>query len=132
VSSQTIAVERRRRRGLVIAFVALYSWVAGHFSTFTWPAAVATFIPGAVGLAATTRLRGSAVRRTGLRRTGWVAWAVVIGAIVALEAYGFFAGSSASGHPTISNIVNHGLHTNETRALAFFGWLALGKWLLGR
>jgi hypothetical protein len=133
VSIQTVSIERpRRRRGLLIAAAALYAWVAGHFATFTWPAAVATFIPGAVGLAASTRVRRRAERRTGLRRLGWVAWVAVIGAILALEAYGFFSGSSTTGHPTISNIVNHGLHTTATRAIAFFGWMAFGSWLLGR
>lgn len=132
MSIQTVAVERRRRRGLVIALVALYAWIAGHFATFTWPAAVATFIPGAIGLAASTRARRGAPRRAALRLAGWAAWVLVIGAILALETYGFFLGSSASGHPTISNIVNHGLHTTETRALAFFGWIAFGNWLLGR
>ena len=65
-------------------------------------------------------------------QSAMTAWAVLIVALVGLEAYGFFAGSSTEGHPTISNIVNHGLRWNETRALAFFGWLAFGKWLLSR
>ena len=132
MTSQTVAVEGRRRRGVVIGLVALYAWIAGHFATFTWPAAVATFIPGAIGLAASTRARRRVQRRPQLSRAGWAAWVVVIAAILALEAYGFFLGSSASGHPTISNILNHGLHTTQTRAVAFFGWLAFGNWLLGR
>jgi hypothetical protein len=132
VSTQTVAVERRRRRGVIVAGVALYSWVAGHFTPFTWPAAVVTFIPGAIGLALSTRLPRLSSRRRGLVRSGWIGWVVVIGAVVALETFGFFAGSSAEGHPTISNIVNHGLHWDLSRALAFFGWLAFGKWLLER
>ena len=132
VSTHTLAVERRRRRGLLVAGAALYAWVAGHFTPFTWPAAVATFIPGAVGLALSVRLGRRTTPRRGLARSGWIAWAALLTMFVGLEAYGFFAGSSTEGHPTVSNIVNHGLHWNETRALAFFGWLAFGDWLLGR
>ena len=132
MSAQTIAVERRRRRGLLVAGAALYAWIAGHYTPFTWPAAVVTFIPGAVGLALSTRLpRGTSPRR-GLSRGVWIAWAAGIAAFVGLETFAFFAGSSSEGHPTVSNIVNHALHRNETRALAFFGWLAFGDWLLRR
>ena len=49
-----------------------------------------------------------------------------------VDVSGFFGGSSTEGHPTISNIVNHGLHWDLGRAAAFFGWLAFGKWLLER
>ena len=132
MSAQTIAVERRRRRGLLVAGAALYAWIAGHYTPFTWPAAVVTFIPGAVGLALSTRsARGTSPRR-GLSRGVWIAWAAGIAAFVGLETFAFFAGSSSEGHPTVSNIVNHALHRNETRALAFFGWLAFGDWLLRR
>lgn len=131
VTSQTVAIERRRRRGAILV-VAVYAWVAGHFSTFTSPAAVATFIPGAIGLAASTRVPRRVVRRDRLRPPGWAAWTLAIGGILALETFGFFSGSSTHGHPTISNIVNHGLHSPETRAVAFFGWIAFGHWLLGR
>jgi drug/metabolite transporter (DMT)-like permease len=129
---QAVAVDRRRRRGLLVAGAALYAWVAGHFIPFTWPAAVVTFVPGAVALALSTRLPRRATPRRGLHRHVWIAWALGITAFVALETFAFFAGSSTEGHPTVSNIVNHGLHWNETRALAFFGWLALGDWLLRR
>ena len=128
----TVAVERRRRRGLLVAGAALYAWVAGPFTPFTWPAAVVTFVPGAIGLALSTRLPRRTTPRLGLSRRVWLAWGVGIGAVIALEALGFFLGSSTEGHPTLSNIVNHGLHWNETRALAFFGWLAFGDWLLRR
>jgi hypothetical protein len=131
MSTQTVAVVRRRR-GLAMLAAAAYAWVAGHFTTFTWPAAVATFVPGVVGLSASLRRRRRPVVVPRRATAGWTAWALVLGAIVALEAYGFFAGSSTHGHPTVSNIVNHALHTDETRALAFFGWLAFGSWLLRR
>jgi len=129
---QAVAVERRRRRGLLVAGAALYAWVAGHFTPFTLPAAVVTFVPGAIGLALSTRLPRRTTPRGGLSRRVWLAWGIGIVAVVGLETYGFFAGSSSEGHPTISNIVNHGLHGDETRALAFFGWLAFGDWLLRR
>lgn len=132
MSTQTLAVERRRRRGLLVAGAALYAWIAGHFTPFTWPAAVVTFLPGAVGLMLSTRLSRRTTPRSGLSQRAWLAWAVLIGALVGLEAFGFFAGSSTEGHPTISNLANHGLHWNETRALAFFGWMAFGDWLLRR
>ncbi|HET7530172.1 MAG TPA: hypothetical protein VFJ98_04350 [Mycobacteriales bacterium] len=132
MSTQTIAVERRRRRGVLVAAAAFYAWIAGHFIPFTMPAAVVTFIPGAIGLALSTRAPRRTTPRRGLSRHGWIVWIVLIGTLVGLEAYAFFAGSSTEGHPTISNIVNHGLHWNETRAVAFFGWLAFGNWLLGR
>ena len=132
VSMQTVAVERRRRRGLLVAGAALYAWVAGHYTPFTWPAAVVTFVPGAIGLALSTRLPRRTTPRRGLSTRLWIAWIIGIAAVVGLETYGFFAGSSTEGHPTLSNIVNHGLHWNETRALAFFGWLAFGDWLLSR
>jgi hypothetical protein len=132
MSTQTIAVERRRRRGAIVGGAAFYAWVAGHFTPFTWPAAVVTFVPGAIGLALSTRLPRQRERRRGLARTGWIWWVVVLGAVIGLETYGFFGGSSTEGHPTISNIVNHGLHWDLSRGIAFFGWLAFGKWLLER
>jgi hypothetical protein len=115
-----------------VAGAALYAWVAGHFTPFTWPAAVVTFVPGAVGLVLSTRLPRRTPPRRGLSRRGWVAWTLAIAAIVGLEAFAFFAGSSTQGHPTLSNIANHALHSDESRALAFFGWLAFGDWLLRR
>jgi hypothetical protein len=132
VSTQTLTVERRRRRGLLVAGAALYAWIAGHFTPFTWPAAFVTFVPGAVGLALSTRLPRRTTPRRGLDRPGWLAWILLITLFVALETYGFFAGSSTEGHPTVSNIANHGLQWEGTRALAFFGWLAFGDWLLRR
>ena len=129
---QAVAVERRRRRGLLVAGAALYAWVAGHFTPFTWPAAVVTFVPGAIGLVLSTRLPRRTTPRRGLSRTGWMAWIVAIAALVGLEAFAFFAGSSTQGHPTVSNIANHALHWNATRALAFFAWLGFGDWLLRR
>ena len=131
MASQTVVVERRRR-GTLVAVAAVYAWVAGHFTPFTWPAAVVTFIPGAVGLALSTRLPRRTTPRRGLDRRVWLAWGVLIGVIVLLEALAFFSGSSTDGHPTISNIVNHGLHRNVTRGIAFFGWLGFGHWLLER
>ena len=115
-----------------MAGAALYAWVAGHFTPFTWPAAVVTFVPGAIGLVLSTRLPRRTAPRRGLSRIGWIAWVVAITAIVGLEAFAFFAGSSTQGHPTLSNIANHALHWNATRALAFFGWLGFGDWLLRR
>ena len=132
MSTQTIAVERRRRRGLLVAGAALYAWVAGNLTPFTWPAAVVTFVPGAIGLALSVRLPRRTTPRAGLDRTGWLVWVLLITLFVGLEAYGFFAGSSTEGHPTVSNIVNHGLQWDSTRAIAFFGWLAFGDWLLAR
>jgi hypothetical protein len=131
VSTPTVALETRRRR-LVVVLAALYAWVAGQFTPFTWPAAVLTFLPGLTGLLAATRVpRGGGVR-PGRARLGWLAWVVVLGGIVGLEAASFFLGSSTHGHPTISNIANHALHTDLTRAVAFFGWMAFGGWLLRR
>ena len=117
---------------MLVAGTALYAWVAGHFTPFTWPAAVVTFVPGAIVLALSTRQPRRTTPRSDLSKRIWIAWVVALTAFVGLETYGFFAGSSTEGHPTISNIVNHGLHWNETRALAFFGWLAFGDWLLRR
>jgi hypothetical protein len=131
VSSEAVVIGRRHW-GAVVAAAAAYAWVAGHFTPFTWPAAVATFVPGALGLGLSTRLPRRTTSRRGLDRRGWLAWIVVIGAILALETVAFFSGSSTQGHPTISNIVNHGLHWELTRGFAFFGWLAFGSWLLKR
>lgn len=33
-----------------------YCWVAGHFTTFTRPAEIATFIPGLIGVLVVLRL----------------------------------------------------------------------------
>ena len=132
MSTQTLAVQRRRRRDLVVAGAAFYAWVAGHFTPFTWPAAVVTFIPGAVGLALSTRLPRRTTPRRGLSAAGWLAWVVGIAAVIGLETLGFFLGSSTEGHPTISNIVNRVLHGDLSRGIAFFGWLAFGMWLLDR
>lgn len=112
-------------------FLGVYAWVSGHFHTFTTPATVATFVPGALALP--LFLRPGTARPTArrLHAAGWAAWALLLFALGGWEAWAFFTGSTHD-HPTLSSLVNSWMHGAGKRGLAFFGWMAFGLWLQDR
>ncbi|HTW21185.1 MAG TPA: hypothetical protein VME70_13350 [Mycobacteriales bacterium] len=115
--------------GLVVAL--LYSWVAGHFSTFTTSAAVATFVPGAIGVGVAFGSRRSVAVRPRVGRRAWLAWALVLAGFTALELAALFLGADHA-HPTVSDLVNPWFGPVPARAALFAAWLGFGYWLSRR
>jgi hypothetical protein len=116
---------------LAITAAVAYSWVAGHFATFTRPAEVVTFVPGLVGVVIAARIAPSSAGRPDRSARGWLAWWLIVIAITAIELAALALGANHA-HPTISDLVNPGLLSTPSRALAFGLWLAFGCWLLRR
>ncbi len=116
---------------LVVAVAVAYSWVAGHFTTFTRPAEVATFIPGAIGVVIAIRTHRPSTVRPGRSRTGWLAWWLIVVAIIVVEILALVLGANRS-HPTVSDLVNPWLDPPAARALWFALWLGFGYWLSRR
>jgi hypothetical protein len=114
-----------------IAVALGYAWVAGHFSTFTVPAAVATFVPGAIGMVAAVRLPPSRRCRPDRAAVGWWAWAAIAGVALAIELTTLALGASHA-HPTVSDLTNPWLSHTPGRAAAFALWLGLGWWIVKR
>jgi hypothetical protein len=116
--------------GAVLVLVG-YAAVAGRFETFTWPAQVATFIPGLVAVVVAWRVPARTSARPGRRRIGWVCWWLIAAGVLVLELWSLAAGADHE-HPTISDLVNPWLAGTPGRAVAFGLWLVLGCWLVGR
>jgi hypothetical protein len=108
-----------------------YSWVAGHFTTFTRPAEVATFVPGLLGVVVAVRITPRSRLRPGRSGLGWLAWWLVVVTLNAVEFAALFLGANHA-HPTVSDLVNPWLLSTISRAVAFGLWLALGYWLARR
>jgi hypothetical protein len=125
------ATRSRQVIALAITVAIAYSWVAGHFTTFTRPAEVATFIPGLLGVVIAARIAPSTAGRPGRSRLGWLAWWLIVIAITAIELAALALGANHA-HPTISDLVNPWLLSTPSRAVAFGLWLAFGCWLLRR
>jgi hypothetical protein len=127
------AAARRSRRagGAVIALAVAYSWVAGHFTTFTGPAEVATFGPGLLGVIVAFRRPPGPGPRPGRSRRGWLDWWLIAIALTGVEVAALLLGAKHA-HPTVSDLVNPWLLSTPGRALAFGLWLALGYWLSRR
>ena len=129
-----VVARARSRPGataLVLVLVLAYSWVAGHFSTFTRPAEVATFIPGAIGVAVAIRARRPSTVRPDRSRSGWLAWWLTVVAVTVVEVLALVLGANHD-HPTISDLVNPWLDPTPARALWFALWLGFGYWLSRR
>jgi hypothetical protein len=132
VTNDAASSGRQRILGATVVTVAVtYSFVAGHFATFTRPAAVATFVPGllAVIIAARTAPRSKA--RPGRSRAGWLAWGLIATGVTVVELVTLASGAD-NHHPTISDLVNPWLLPTLGRTVAFAAWLALGYWLARR
>jgi hypothetical protein len=108
-----------------------YSWVAGHFTTFTRPAQIATFIPGLLGVIAAVRLAPRRSARDDRSGRGWLAWWLIVLGLTTIEVLSLALGSTHQ-HPTISDLVNSWLLSTPSRAVGFGLWLSLGYWLLRR
>jgi hypothetical protein len=126
-----------RRRALVIIALGgavAWSWFASGVRTFTHPAEVLTFIPGAAVLLITllpsSRLPEPGVARARYRRWSVLPWVALVAAIVGWELFQLFS-QPRSDHPTLSSMLNTLLSTHPSRFLGYLGWLALG-WLLVR
>jgi hypothetical protein len=115
----------------VIALAVAYSWVAGHFTTFTRPAEVATFLPGLAGVIVAFRMPARSAPRSGRSGVGWLAWWLIVIALTGVELAALLLGANHA-HPTVSDLVNPWLLSAPRRAFAFGLWLALGFWLIRR
>jgi hypothetical protein len=108
-----------------------YAWVAGHFTTFTRPAEVATFVPGLLGVIVAFRVSPRSRVRPDRRGRGWLAWWLVVLGLNAVELAALFLGANHA-HPTLSDLINPWLLSTPSRAVAFALWLAFGYWLTRR
>ena len=108
-----------------------YAWMAGHFTTFTVPAEVATFVPGAIGMVAAAWLPPSRRCRPDRATAGWWAWAAIAGAAFVIELTTLALGANHA-HPTVSDLTNPWLLHTPGRAAAFALWLGLGWWITRR
>jgi phosphotransferase system glucose/maltose/N-acetylglucosamine-specific IIC component len=133
VTSEAAASPRRHRFALpflVIVAIA-YAWIAGHFTTFTRPAEVATFIPGLIGVMVAVRVAPRRSARPDRSGRGWLAWWLIVIGLNAIELISLALGSTRS-HPTMSDLVNPWLLSTPSRAAGFGLWLAFGYWLARR
>lgn len=124
-----------RGRTLAVAAVIVvalgYSWVAGHLTTFSRPAEVATFVPGLLAVVVAARITPRSSCRPDRSTRGWLAWWLILLALTAIEVVALALGATHS-HPTISDLVNPLLSTTPGRAAAFALWLGFGYWLIRR
>jgi hypothetical protein len=114
-----------------IAVALGYAWVAGHFTTFTVPAEVATFIPGVIGMVTAIRLPPSRRCRPGRRAAGWWAWAAIAVVATVIELAALALGANHA-HPTVSDLTNPWVSNTPGRAAAFALWLGFGWWIARR
>jgi peptidoglycan/LPS O-acetylase OafA/YrhL len=122
---------RRWPAAVLIAVAVAYSWMAGHFTTFTRPAEVATFIPGLLGVLAASWLAPRRSGRPDRSGRGWLAWWLIVVAFNAIELVSLALGSTHA-HPTVSDLTNPWLLSTPSRAVGFGLWLSLGYWLARR
>ena len=74
-------------------------WVAGHFTTFTRPAEVATFVPGLLGVVVAFRQPAAVRPRPGRSRRGWLAWWLIVIGLTGVELAALLLGADHA-HPT--------------------------------
>jgi hypothetical protein len=132
VSSDSTATRGHQIGVAVLLVIALsYAWMAGHFTTFTRPAEVATFIPGLIGVVAAARVSPRNSARPDRSGHGWLAWWVIVIGLNGIEVASLALGSTHT-HPTMSDLVNPWLLSTPSRAVGFGLWLAFGYWLARR
>jgi hypothetical protein len=125
------AIRNTPKRVIAAAVLALgYAAVAGTFTTFTEPAEIATFLPGAAAVVVAL-ISAPATAAEPRRRFGWVAWAVLGLGFTTTELAALAAGANHA-HPTISDLLNPWLAHDASRAAGFALWLGCGYWLMRR
>ena len=127
-----LRLDRRATTAVVVAAVAVYSWVAAGLRPFTLAEEVLVAIPALLVLVVAMRTSGPG--RTGLPDTpsrGSVAiWLGLVVIAAGWELNAYFS-SPRSAHPTLSVIADDVMSVRPGRALVFALWLALG-WVLVR
>jgi hypothetical protein len=132
-NGSTARTDRPRTTALAAGavMVVAYAAVAGHFTTFTRPAEVATFVPGLIGVIVAVRRQPRSRRRADRSGRGWLAWWLLVIGVNVIEFTSLFLGANRA-HPTVSDLVNPWLLSTPSRAVAFGLWLCLGYWLTRR
>lgn len=125
------AISRGSKRVIAVGIIASlgYAAVAGRFATFTRPAEVATFLPGAAVM--TIALIRPSHPPVTPNRSAWIVWLAILALATAVELAALFGGADHA-HPTISDLVNPWIDHRWSRAGAFALWLGAGGWLLRR
>ena len=126
-----------------VAVVVAYAWLASGVRTFTKPAEVLTFLPGALVVVLAVRqprrervpdrwrrLRESAAEHRGLL-LGAALWGLALTALVSWELVSLFS-QPRSAHPTLSSITDRALRDHPARFAGYLAWLWLGRSLLRR
>jgi hypothetical protein len=113
---------------LVLAAIAVYSWVASGFRTFTHPAEVATAIP-IIAVAITMAIwhRHDYPKHPAEQPRRWLlAWGALLVFLIVWELYEL-RGSPRYDYPTLSSIVDSLFRRSRLfHAAMFAGWLGLG------
>ena len=113
---------------LTFAAVAVYSWVASGFRTFTHPIEVMTAIPiAAVAITMAIWHRGAYPKHPAEQPRRWLlAWGALLIALIVWELYELFR-QPRYDFPTLSSIMD-GLFRRSRllHAAMFAGWLGLG------
>ncbi|MDQ4096911.1 MAG: hypothetical protein M3144_03445 [Actinomycetota bacterium] len=118
-----------RRAAVEAITVGLYAWWVAGLAHFTRASTVAVLVSGVLVLVWGSRHRLPR-RAQPLPRSGLVAWAVLVGAVLAVELVAYRS-TPRETHPTLSSMADAALQPRPVAALAFLAWLALG-WQLAR
>jgi hypothetical protein len=126
------------RRALVVALAAAYALGAAATTPFTWQADLVTALPiGALAVAAVARWparprarpEGGVPRSVGHAarpRHPYLAWLVVLAAVVTWELVQYASAGSRGLHPTLSSMADAVDRHVGPEAVVFFLWLCLG------
>ena len=135
---EPVTVSRRRLCVLAgFTAAALYAWVAGSFTRYSWPATVA--VTGLAVIVVTTGWRGPLRPRADpgrLPAPGTALWADLVTAGSAWELAAFFQQPSlrtaSYAHPRISALTDPLLASHTGRSAVLAAWLAVGWFLVRR
>jgi hypothetical protein len=116
-----------------VVVAVLYSWATSRLTPLTWPATLATVLPGLVvcGIALLRPpTRCSAPRRWGV--AALMPWVVLAVLVCGWQLYAFVQDSRIA-HPTLSALASPLFATSaERRMVGYLLWLAAGAWLVRR
>ncbi|HVL04485.1 MAG TPA: hypothetical protein VM388_00745 [Acidimicrobiales bacterium] len=115
--------QAHRRRALLVAAMAYAWWVAG-LASFTWTATGAVAAAGVAFIITGARMPRTSERGRGAPRSA-LAWAILFALLAGWELAAFLQHPRAD-HPTLSALADQLLGWRPARALAFFGWMAIG------